>query len=122
MLFSHCNGCKNEHARCVCNVNDGPRTRASRRRGDGKTPEVGPPGPAAGRGRGDHFDRPTADQPPLTIIRPRQHPTIKILGLRLGVPDSTVSRVRNRCVPPAVAPNRSVVSIRGRTFQGASAV
>src|SRR5262245_56918456 len=50
-------------------------------------------------GGGDDFDLPTADQILLTVIWLRQYPTNAVLGFLFGVPDSTASRARARCLP-----------------------
>jgi hypothetical protein len=57
------------------------------------------PGRQRAVGGGDHFDLTTTDQLLLTVIWLRQYPTNEVLGFLFGVSDSTVSRVRTRCVP-----------------------
>jgi hypothetical protein len=50
-------------------------------------------------GGGDDFDLATVDQLLLTVVWLRQYPTNEVLGFLFGVPDSTASRARARCLP-----------------------
>ncbi|AMV24339.1 hypothetical protein VT84_08075 [Gemmata sp. SH-PL17] len=62
-------------------------------------------------GWGDDFDLCTADQLLLTVIWLRQYPTNEVLGFLFGVPGSTASRARARCVPVLERAGRNAMRI-----------